>query len=45
LEGTARSAANVRDVQANTAALFYRTVRAMIAEQAIADEELPDQIR
>ena len=40
LEVTARSAANVLDLQANTAALFFRKVRELIAEQVAADEEL-----
>ena len=40
LEVTARSAANVLGLQANTTALFYRKVRELIAEHAAADEEL-----
>mgnify|MGYP003329392857 CR=1 FL=1 len=40
LEVTARSAADVLGLQANTAALFYRKVRELIAEHAAADEEL-----
>ncbi len=40
LEVTARSAANLLGLQANTAALFYRKVRELIAEQAAADEDL-----
>ena len=40
LEVTARNAANLLGLQANTAALFYRKVRELIAEQAAADEDL-----
>ena len=40
LEVTARSAADVLSLQANTTALFYRKLRELIAEQAAADEEL-----
>jgi transposase len=40
LEVTARSAADVLGLQANTAALFYRKVRELIAEHAAADDEL-----
>ncbi|HTE15798.1 MAG TPA: transposase, partial [Burkholderiales bacterium] len=40
LEVTARSAADLLGLQANTAALFYRKVRELIAEQAATDEEL-----
>ena len=40
LEVTARSAANVLDLQPNTVALFYRKVRALIVEQAAMNEEL-----
>ena len=40
LEVTARSAADVLGLQANTTALFFRKVRELIAEHAAADEEL-----
>lgn len=40
LEVTARSAADVLSLQANTTALFYRKLRELIVEQAAADEEL-----
>lgn len=40
LEVTARSAADVLGLQANTVALFYRKVRELIVEQAAANEEL-----
>jgi transposase len=40
LEVTARSAADVLDLQANTVALFYRKVRELIVEQAATNEEL-----
>ena len=40
LEVTARSAADVLGLQANTAALFYRKLRELIADHAAADEEL-----
>ena len=40
LEVTARSAADVLDLQANTVALFYRKVRELIVEQAAANEDL-----
>jgi transposase len=40
LEVTARSAADVLDLQVNTVALFYRKVRELIVEQAATNEEL-----
>jgi transposase len=40
LEITARSVADVFGMQANTAALFCRKLRALIADHAAADEEL-----
>lgn len=40
LEVTARSAADVLDLQANTVALFYRKVRELIVEQAARNEDL-----
>jgi transposase len=40
LEVTARSAADVLDLQPNTVALFYRKVRDLIVEQAARNEEL-----
>jgi len=40
LEVTARSAADVLDLQVNTVALFYRKVRELIVEQATTNEEL-----
>ena len=40
LEVTARSAADVLDLQPNTVALFYRKVRNLIVEQAVMNEEL-----
>ncbi len=40
LEVTARSAADVLNLQANTVALFYRKVRELIVEQATRNEDL-----
>jgi len=41
LEVTARSAASVLDIQPNTAALFYRKLRQLIADQlALVEHEV-----